>query len=186
MAFTVRKLDIPEVLHVQPDVFADVRGAFAETFKASEFKKLGIEEPFVQVNRSSNRGPVLRGLHYQLNPKAQGKLISVVVGSIFDVAVDIRKGSPTFGKWVGETLTAEGQNMLYVPEGFAHGFYTLSETAEVIYYCTDEYSPEHERGIAWNDASLAIAWPGSEPLLSDKDKAYPVLAEAETNFEYNG
>lgn len=184
MPFTFSKLDIPEVIFVEPKVFQDERGLFSEIFKFSDFKEAGIEKTFVQVNHSVSRKGVLRGLHYQKDPKAQGKLVSVAHGEIFDVAVDIRKNSPTYGSWVGRTLTSEDRTMLYIPEGFAHGFCVLSNDAEVTYYCTDEYAPEYEAGIIWNDSTIGIEWPVQEPLLNDKDKRYPSLAKADNTFEY--
>lgn len=184
MPFTFTQLEIPEVIFVEPTLFEDERGVFAEMYKHSDFSKNGISKPFVQVNHSVSKRGVIRGLHYQNAPKAQGKLVSVASGEIFDVAVDIRKNSPTYGSWVGRTLTSKDRTMLYIPEGFAHGFYVVSETAEVTYYCTNEYSPEHEAGIVWNDPAINIAWPATESLLNSKDKANPVLAEATNTFEY--
>lgn len=179
MPFAFKKLDIPEVVSVQPEVFTDERGSFAEVFKASEFAKHGITKLFVQFNHSVSKQNVLRGLHYQLEPAGQGKLVRVVVGSIFDVVVDIRTGSKYFGRWVSADLSAEKGNMLYVPKGFAHGFCVLSEVAHVLYYATAEYAPDKERGIVWNDLDLAIDWPTDSPILSDKDKEYPALKEAD-------
>lgn len=184
MGFAFHKLAIPDVVSIQPDSFQDNRGLFAELFKKSQFQKHGINKAFVQFNNSTSREHVLRGLHYQIHPKAQGKLISVTHGKIYDVAVDIRKGSPTFGKWVAQTLTARKKNMLWIPIGFAHGFCVLSDKADVRYYCTQEYSPECERGIIWNDPTIRIKWPIAHPLLSDKDKKYPRLDKAEVNFRY--
>lgn len=178
MPFSFKKLAIPDVVVVQPKVFADERGSFAEIYRASEFKKRGVVKPFVQFNHSVSQQNVLRGLHYQLDPAMQGKLVRVVVGSIFDVVVDIRAKSKHFGRWVSANLSAEKGNMLYAPEGFAHGFCVLSPVAEVLYYATTEYAPELERGIVWNDPELAIDWPTDSPILSDKDKEYPAFKEA--------
>lgn len=184
MAFHFKKLKIPGLIYVETDVFGDDRGFFVEIFKASIFKTNGIVKPIVQVNHSKSSKGVLRGLHYQKPPRAQGKLISVVAGEIFDVTVDIRKGSPTYAHWFGINLEAKNKNMLYVPEGLAHGFYTMSKVAEVIYHCTDEYSKEHERGIIWNDPAVAIAWPVNNPLVSEKDKKFPLLKDVDNNFRY--
>jgi len=162
---------IPDVLVIEPRVFGDERGFFFESFNQQAFDEaVGSKVVFVQDNHSKSAKNVLRGLHYQLPPKAQGKLVRVVQGEVFDVAVDIRKESPTFGKWVGEVLSAENKKQLWIPPGFAHGFLTLSETAEFLYKTTDYYSPEHERGIRWNDPRLAVAWPlNAVPVLSHKD-----------------
>jgi dTDP-4-dehydrorhamnose 3,5-epimerase len=173
---------IPGVVLIEPRIFSDSRGVFVELFKASEFQANNVPMAFVQVNHSRSLKNVLRGLHYQLNPKAQAKLISVVHGEIFDVAVDIRRGSPTYGQWVGESLSEINKRMLFVPEGFAHGFCVLSEAAEIIYYCSREYAPEAERIILWNDPAIAISWPVKEPLLSVKDAAGAFLSKAENNF----
>ncbi|MEK7556402.1 MAG: dTDP-4-dehydrorhamnose 3,5-epimerase [Patescibacteria group bacterium] len=182
MAFQFRPLEIPDVVEVIPQVFGDERGGFAEMYKEKDFVEAGIEVQFVQFNYSRSSRNVLRGLHYQLNPKAQGKLLTAISGEVFDVAVDIRKGSPTFGRWVSLQLSSAKKNLVYVPEGFAHGFCVTSETAEVMYYVTDVYSPERERGIIWNDPALGIPWPTSTPVLSGKDQVYPGLASAESNF----
>lgn len=179
MAFSFKQLEIPEVILVRPQVFADNRGSFAEIYKMSEFIKHGIDKPLVQFNHSVSKQNVLRGLHYQLPPVVQGKLVRVVAGKIFDVVVDIRRGSKSFGQWVGVTLAAEEGSMLYAPEGFAHGFCVLSEQASVQYFATAEYAPERERGIVWNDPGLAIDWKVAEPILSGKDKGYPSFKEAE-------
>ncbi len=156
---------------VEPKVLGDARGFFFESFHEKKMAEAGIVGPWVQDNHSRSSRGVLRGLHYQQR-QTQGKLVRVAVGAIFDVAVDLRKGSPSFGKWVGETLTAENHKMLWVPKGFAHGFLTLSDAAEVLYKVTDYYAPEQERTLLWNDADLAIAWPltGITPILSAKDK----------------
>lgn len=173
----VSETALPGVLLIEPRVFGDHRGVFLETYHREKYARAGIAKPFVQDNHSHSYKGVLRGLHYQLK-QPQGKLLYVVTGEIFDVAVDIRQGSPTFGKWVGVTLSAENRRQLYVPEGFAHGFYVLSERADVTYKCTDLYAPGDEYGILWCDADLNIAWPlQGTPLLSEKDARYPRLAE---------
>ena len=168
---------IPDVLIIEPKVFGDERGFFYESFNEQAFKAAtGLDVLFVQDNHSKSARNVLRGLHYQVAPKAQGKLVRVITGEVFDVAVDIRQGSPTFGKWVGETLSAANKRQVWIPPGFAHGFLTLSESAEFLYKTTDYYSPEHERGILWNDPQLAISWPLTEtPLLAAKDAHNPPL-----------
>ena len=184
MQFKFRRLEIPEVILIEPVVFEDERGFFMETYKYSDFSNFGIKERFVQDNHSKSKKGVLRGLHYQKNPKAQGKLVRCIRGKIFDVAVDIRKGSPTFGKWVGVILSEENKRMLYIPKGFAHGFCVLSDEAEVVYKCTEEYSPENDRGIIWNDKDIGIKWPIKDPILSEKDKKHPTLKNADINFIY--
>ena len=158
MPFEFKKLEIPDVILIIPKVFEDDRGFFMETFKISDFKAYGISYEFVQDNHSKSKKGVLRGLHYQLYPKAQGKLVRCIRGRIWDVAVDIRKGSPWYGKWVAVELSEENKLMLWIPPGFAHGFVAL-EDAEIIYKCTAEYAPELDRGIIWNDPELAINWP---------------------------
>lgn len=164
---------IPDVLVIEPRVFGDERGFFFESFNQQAFDEaVGSKVVFVQDNHSKSAKNVLRGLHYQLPPKAQGKLVRVVQGEVFDVAVDIRKESPTFGKWVGEILSAENKKQMWIPPGFAHGFLTLSETAEFLYKTTAYYAPEFERCIRWNDSQLSVAWPLDEvPVLSVKDVA---------------
>lgn len=176
MAFSFKRMDIPEVVLVEPVTYDDKRGSFAETYKLSDFSQFGIDKQFVQVNHSGSKKNVLRGLHYQLNPMSQGKLVQTVVGKIFDVAVDIRKNSPYYKKWVSANLSSENKRMLYIPEGFAHGFCVLSDNAEVIYYCTREYSPEFDSGIIWNDSSVNIEWPIKNPILSEKDSQLSMLA----------
>lgn len=174
MKFIETKLN--GVVIVEPAVFEDPRGYFLETYHAGKYAAGGIRGPFVQDNFSHSVRGTLRGLHYQL-AHAQGKLVMALEGRIFDVAVDIRKGSPTFGQWVGVELSGENKRQLYVPPGFAHGFCVLSETADVLYKCTDVYAPKDERGILWNDPTIAIAWPITTPLLSRKDGAYTRLSE---------
>lgn len=172
---------IPEVLLVEPKVFGDDRGFFMETFQAQRFAGAGIAVNFVQDNHSGSRQGILRGLHYQIrNP--QGKLVRVVAGEVYDVAVDIRRGSPTFGCWVGAVISAQNRRQIYVPPGFAHGFYVLSEWAEIVYKASDYYAPEWERSIIWDDPAIGIDWPlldGQPPQLSAKDSAGLPLAEAE-------
>ncbi|XWK90412.1 MAG: dTDP-4-dehydrorhamnose 3,5-epimerase [Phormidium sp.] len=172
--------EIPDVLLIEPKVFGDSRGFFFESFNQQAFsEKTGVEVNFVQDNHSRSSKNVLRGLHYQIE-QAQGKLVRVVSGEIFDVAVDVRKNSPTFGQWVGYLLSAENKQQLWIPAGFAHGFLVVSETAEVLYKATDYYAPQHERSILWNDPDLAIAWPlDSEPILSAKDLAGKPFKDAE-------
>ena len=165
-------LKIPDVLLIEPKVFGDERGYFFESFNQAAFNQaVGYEIQFVQDNHSKSQKGVLRGLHYQLPPKAQGKLVRVIQGEVFDVAVDIRKDSATFGQWVGEVLSAENKRQLWIPAGFAHGFITLSDTAEFLYKTTDYYAPEYERYLAWNDPDIGINWPLDQPpVLSGKDQ----------------
>ena len=172
---------IPEVLLVEPAVHGDARGFFFESWNRRAFAALvGRDVDFVQDNHSSSARNVLRGLHYQVR-QPQGKLVRVIAGEVFDVAVDLRRGSPTFGRWVGERLSAQNRRMLWVPEGFAHGFVVLSESAEFLYKATDYYAPEHERTLLWNDPDVGIAWPApGEPLLKPKDAAGARLRDAET------
>ncbi len=172
---------IPDLLIIEPKVFGDERGFFYESFNKRRFVELtGVEAEFVQDNHSKSARHVLRGLHYQIR-QAQGKLVRVVAGAVFDVAVDIRKSSPTFGQWAGVNLSAENKRIFWIPPGFAHGFVVLSETAEFLYKTTDYWAPEFERSILWNDAELAIDWQldGVTPLLSAKDKAGVALRDAE-------
>ncbi|MDH3831677.1 MAG: dTDP-4-dehydrorhamnose 3,5-epimerase [Gammaproteobacteria bacterium] len=176
-------LDHPEVLLIEPDVFPDPRGFFMETFHSIKYAEHGLPAVFLQDNHSRSSRGVLRGLHYQLeNP--QGKLVRVVSGEVFDVAVDIRRGSPWFGKWVGAVLSEENHRQMYVPPGFAHGFCTLSEHADFLYKCTDLYAPGDEYGIAWDDPGIAIEWPEMDYLISDKDLANPLLTESDHLPEY--
>lgn len=171
---------IPDVKLLEPKVFGDERGFFMETFRDEWFRANVAERTFVQENHSKSARGVLRGLHYQTE-NTQGKLVRVVSGAVFDVAVDMRRDSPTFGQWVGEILSAENKRQLWVPEGFAHGFYVLSEEAEFVYKCTDYYNPTAEHSLLWNDASVGINWPlAGEPSLSAKDAAGKILAEAMT------
>jgi dTDP-4-dehydrorhamnose 3,5-epimerase len=183
MAFRFSRLEIPDVILVEAKSFKDDRGFFKETYKQSEFSANGIALPFVQENHSHSTRGVIRGLHYQIHPKTQGKLAIVARGEIFDVAVDIRKGSPTYGHWVAQVLSVDNGRMLYVPPGFAHGFCVLSEEADLIYKVTAEYAPDLERGIVWNDPSVGIEWPIHEPILSSRDERLPLLKDADNNFE---
>lgn len=184
MPFTFEPTEIPDVVHIVPRHFGDERGMFAEFFKQSDFEKNGLPGNFVQLNYSSSVQNVLRGLHFQQNPHAQGKLVTVVQGEVFDVAVDIRKGSPTYGKWVGKTLTAKDHNMLYIPPGFAHGYYVVSTEAQFFYGCTSEYNPQAEGGIVWNDPEIGIVWPTENPIIAERDATYPTLSTAQHNFIY--
>lgn len=171
---------IPEVVVIEPKVFADERGFFLESYQKKLFAEHGIDVDFVQDNHSLSRQGTLRGLHYQIQ-QPQGKLMRVVSGGIFDVAVDIRKDSPTFGKWVGDHLSADNKKMIWIPPGFAHGFYVLTPQAEVVYKATDYYAPQWERTILWNDPTIGIQWPieGRSPILSDKDIQGSLLPEAD-------
>jgi len=175
------KLALSEVVLFTPKVFGDERGFFFESFSEREFvQATGLESRFVQDNHSKSVKGVLRGLHYQLPPHAQGKLVRVVQGAVFDVAVDIRKSSPSFGKWVGATLSADNKQQLWIPPGFAHGFVTLTDTAEFLYKTTDFYAPQYERSIAWNDPRIGVDWHfAATPQLSAKDVMSPALAAAE-------
>ena len=166
---------IPEILVIEPVVFEDERGFFMETYHQKKYAEMGIEPVFVQDNLSHSLRGTLRGLHYQLK-RPQAKLIQASKGAIFDVAVDIRSGSPNFGQWTAVLLSEENKRQMFVPAGFAHGFCVLSEAADVIYKCTDFYAPEDEGGILWSDSTIAIDWPVSEPLLSERDEQLPGLA----------
>jgi dTDP-4-dehydrorhamnose 3,5-epimerase len=181
----VEATTLPEVLLIRPDVFEDPRGFFMESYHARKYAAQGLPGQFVQDNHSRSTRGVLRGLHYQLN-HPQGKLVRVVTGEVFDVAVDIRRGSPHFGCWTGVTLSEENRLQLYIPPGFAHGFCTLSEQADFLYKCTDFYRPDDECGIAWDDPDIAIDWPAGEYQLSDKDRAFPKLSESSFLPGYQG
>lgn len=176
----VIETSIPDVLIIEPKVFGDERGFFYESFNAAAFEAAtGLKRTFVQDNHSKSQRGVLRGLHYQIQ-QPQGKLVRVVAGEVFDVAVDLRRSSPSFGRWVGTRLSAQNQRQLWVPEGFAHGFVVLSESAEFLYKTTDYYAPAHERSLLWNDPQIGIEWPFHEPpQLSHKDAAGKILSEAE-------
>jgi dTDP-4-dehydrorhamnose 3,5-epimerase len=178
MPFEFTPQDLSGLVLIRPRVFGDSRGSFFESYKRSEFEAAGIREAFVQDNCSVSSRGVLRGIHYQLPPRAQGKLVSVTRGSVWDVCVDLRKRSATFGRWFGVTLSEENHLMAYVPPGFGHGFVVLSESAQFLYKCTQEYDPSAERGVRWDDPELAIQWPLRDVVVSAKDAALPLLAQA--------
>jgi dTDP-4-dehydrorhamnose 3,5-epimerase len=182
MPFQFHRLEIPDVILVEVQRLGDSRGFFAETYKLSEFAAHGIPHAFVQDNLSRSARGVLRGLHYQIHPRAQGKLLTALKGRIFDVAVDIRRHSPTYRQWVGMELSDENGRMLYVPVGFAHGFCVLSETADLVYKVTEEYARDLERGILWNDPDIGVRWPIQEPVLSARDVGLPLLRDADNDF----
>ena len=184
MPFTFKRLSIPDVILVQPKSFSDDRGFFLESFKESDFVLNGINIKFAQDNISHSVLGVIRGLHFQKNPMAQAKLVTAIKGEIFDVVVDIRKDSPTYGKWISEILSDKDHKLLYVPEGFAHGFCVLSKEAYVCYKVSNEYSPEHERGIIWNDPKLNIDWPISKPIVSGDDNKLPLFENLDNDFVY--
>ena len=184
MPFTFKKLNLSDVMLVEAKSFPDDRGYFKEIFKESNFIENEINTKFVQDNFSHSIKGVLRGLHFQKNPKAQAKLVTVLRGEIFDVAVDIRKDSLTYRKWVSEILSEQNHKLLYIPEGFAHGYCVLSDEADIFYKVNQEYSPEHDRGFIWNDPEVAIKWPMDNPLISDKDLKLPFLKNADNNFQY--
>jgi dTDP-4-dehydrorhamnose 3,5-epimerase len=181
MSFKFIPTAIPDAVIVEPKVFGDARGFFMETWSNSDFEAGNICADFVQDNHSASEQGVLRGLHYQIK-QPQGKMVRIVAGEVFDVVVDLRQGSPTFGKWVGVTLSAENKRMFWVPPGFAHGFYVVSKFAEFVYKCTDLYAPEYERSILWSDQDLAIDWPlvnGKHPQLSKKDNLGTAFKDAD-------
>lgn len=178
MPFTFKKQSIPDVILIEPIVFNDERGFFAETYKKSDFTGNGVDVDFFQDNHSLSQKGVLRGLHFQEEPRGQGKLVRVVKGRAWDVAVDVRRSSPTFLKWVSIELSEENNFIFYIPVGFAHGFVSLTDDVHLTYKCTDEYSPEHDSGIRWDDPDLAIPWPVENPLVSDKDAELPYLKNA--------
>ncbi|MGA1865419.1 MAG: dTDP-4-dehydrorhamnose 3,5-epimerase [bacterium] len=169
---------LPGVIIIEPEIFEDSRGFFMEVYHHEKYRHAGIKEHFVQDNRAGSKKNTIRGLHYQIE-NAQGKLVLVLAGKIYDVAVDIRRNSPTFGKWLGMILSDENKTSLYIPPGFAHGYCVLSDKAEVLYKCTDLYAPQYERCIRWDDPALAIEWPVKEPILSGKDKNAPYLKDAD-------
>ncbi len=177
MPFNFERLKIPEVILIKPKVFEDERGFFMETYKKEEFEKVGITNEFVQDNHSKSQYGVLRGLHFQKNPFAQAKIVRCTVGEIYDVAVDLRKESPTFGKYVGVRLSEDNRAQLYIPRGFAHGFIVLSDAAEVLYKADNAYAPQAEAGLIWNDPDVGIEWPIKRPTLSQKDKKWRTLKE---------
>lgn len=188
MAFEIKECFIKGLYEIQPKVFGDSRGYFFEVYSEKDFKEAGLCMNFVQDNQSCSRQGVLRGLHFQ-KQHPQGKLVRAVFGKVYDVAVDLRKGSETFGKFHGVLLDGEKQNQFYIPQGFAHGFYVLSEKAVFAYKCTDFYHPEDEGGILWNDPTIGIDWAkyagNSEPLLSEKDKKHPAFDKDEKYFDMN-
>ena len=184
MSFTFKKLNLSDVMLVEAKSFPDDRGYFKEIFKESSFIENEINTRFVQDNFSHSIKGVLRGLHFQKNPIAQAKLVTVFRGEIFDVAVDVRKDSPTYGKWVSEILSEQNHKLLFIPEGFAHGYCVLSDEADIFYKVNQEYSPEHDRGFIWNDPEVAIKWPMDNPLISNKDLKLPFLKNADNNFQY--
>ncbi len=177
MGFIFHKTELDEVILVEPKIFSDSRGFFLETYKASEFAANGININFFQDNHSKSTKGVIRGLHFQHNPKSQAKLVRCIQGKIFDVAVDIRPQSENFGKWFGVELSEENKKMLYIPEGFAHGFSVLSDEAQVLYKASNEYAPEADDGIIWNDSELNIEWQVNTPIISDKDTKLQTFSE---------
>lgn len=189
MPYTISKCDIEGLFEIQPKVFGDNRGYFFESYTEKDFTEAGLTMKFIQDNQSLSKGGVLRGLHFQ-KQHPQGKLVRAISGKVFDVAVDLRTGSRTFGKYHGVILDSEKQNQFYIPEGFAHGFYVMTDTAVFAYKCTDYYHPEDEGGIRWNDSTININWNsllnGKEPLLSDKDTKQPFFNPAEKYFDLNG
>jgi dTDP-4-dehydrorhamnose 3,5-epimerase len=180
---------ISGILLIEPKAFTDDRGFFMEFYNRDEFARNGFTEPFIQDNHSRSKKGVVRGLHYQIYPFPMGKLVKCVRGKIFDVGVDIRKGSPTWGKWYGDVLSGDNHKMLYFPPGFAHGFLALEDNTEVIYACTGVYSAENERAILWNDPAVGIKWPVDQVgkvIVSERDQKHPGLKDCETNFTFNG
>ncbi len=182
MVFTFKRLEIKDLILIEPTLYSDNRGFFYENFKESDFIQYGISGKFVQENFSHSVKNVIRGLHFQKKPKSQAKLVSVVKGKIFDVGVDIRKNSSTYGKWVGEILSEKNHRSLYIPEGFAHGFCVLSDEADVSYKVNKEFSPENDRGVIWNDSKINVMWPIEKPIISKKDSQLPTLDESDNNF----
>jgi len=185
--FKFTNAPIPGIIIIEPKVFSDDRGFFMEFFNRDAFSEPGFKEPLLQLNHSRSKKGVVRGLHYQIHPFPMGKLVKCVSGRIFDVGVDIRKGSPHFGKWYGEILSGENHKMLYLPPGFAHGFLSLEDNTEVIYACTGAYSAENERAILWNDPAIGIKWPIEQVgkvIVSERDQKHPGLKNAETNFTF--
>lgn len=184
MPLTFSPLAIPDIILVTPQTIGDSRGWFRETYKLNAYAEAGIPATFVQDNASHSARGVLRGLHFQREPHAQGKLVSVLHGEVFDVAVDLRVGSPTYGAWVGETLSADNGCQLWIPAGFAHGFCVTSETATLSYKVNAPYAAEYDGGVRWNDPAIGIAWPVTDPVLSAKDEVQPMLAECDHGFTY--
>jgi dTDP-4-dehydrorhamnose 3,5-epimerase len=183
--YTFTPFELPGLLLIEGKLLPDERGHFMEAYRADDFGNAGIP-PFVQDNLSRSKKGVLRGMHYQKNPKALGKLIRCVRGKIFDAVVDLRKKSPTYGNWAALELDGDSNKMLWVPPGFAHGFYTLSDGAEVIYKVTGWWAPDCDRGVAWNDPAIGIKWPKGEVIVAKKDAEHPPLAQADNNFEWTG
>ncbi len=179
MPFSFHPRAIPDVILITPIAFADSRGWFSETYRSEVFAAAGIREQFVQDNHAHSVRGVLRGLHFQRLPHAQAKIVRCVAGEIFDVAVDVRRSSPTFGRWVAEVLSAENRRMLYIPAGFAHGYCVMSETADVVYKASAEYAPAFDGGVRWDDPDIGVRWPVDNPLVSEKDAGLPFLADAE-------
>jgi dTDP-4-dehydrorhamnose 3,5-epimerase len=177
MPFVFQETKIPEVILIKPKIFHDERGFFMETYKESEFNSYGIKESFVQDNHSKSSKNVLRGLHFQTTPKAQGKLVRVIQGTAWDVAVDLRKGSPDFLKWVSFELSDKNNHMVYIPPGFAHGFVTLTDTVHLVYKCTAEYDSKCDSGVRYDDKEIGISWPIHNPVVSVKDKSLPYLKD---------
>jgi dTDP-4-dehydrorhamnose 3,5-epimerase len=173
----IHETELPGVLVIEPRVFTDDRGFFLETYQAERYVAAGIAQPFVQDNLSRSLRGALRGLHFQ-EPKAQGKLVQVMRGTVYDVIVDVRRGSPTFGKWIGVELSGDAPKQVWIPPGFAHGFCVTSDSADFYYKCTTPYAPDAERSIRWDDPAIGIVWPVRDPLLSKKDAAAPLLADA--------
>jgi len=184
MPFRFRPLELPGLVLIETQAFEDARGLFMELYKTSDFSAFGLPTVFVQANYSYSVFRVLRGLHYQKHPKAQGKLVRVLRGEVFDVCVDIRRGSPTYGRWVGVVLSDRNRYALYVPPGFAHGFCVLSDEAGVLYETTAEYDPTLEGGIRWNDPDLGIQWPIDDPIISERDARLPRLRDTDPDFTY--
>jgi len=179
MPFSFAPLSIPEVILVEPKIFPDDRGFFFETFKSSDFEQANLPTCFIQDNFSFSKKDVIRGLHYQKQPKTQGKLVAVLKGSVWDVAVDIRRQSSTFLTWVAVELNDKSHAMLYIPPGFAHGFVALTEDVHLLYKCTNEYDPQADAGIRWDDPDIAIPWPVGSPIISEKDRKLPFIRQAE-------
>jgi len=177
MPFEFKRLKIPDVILIKPKVFEDERGFFMETYKKEDFEKAGIKGEFVQDNHSKSKYGVLRGLHFQKDPYAQAKIVRCIRGVIYDVAVDLRKNSPTFGEYVGVILSEFNKYQLYIPRGFAHGFVVLSDVAEVVYKVDNVYAPDYEGGLIWNDPDVNIQWPVENPIVSEKDRRWPTLKE---------
>jgi dTDP-4-dehydrorhamnose 3,5-epimerase len=177
MPFTFTNLEISGLVLIEPRLFPDERGFFLESYKESEFIQGGVSDRFVQDNHSLSKKNVLRGLHFQRQPHAQGKLVRVIRGNVWDVMVDLRKDSPTYKRWVGIELSDQNNRMIFIPPGFAHGFVALSEDAHLLYKCTEEYDPVLDGGIRWNDPDIGVRWPVQEPIVSDKDKSLPFLRE---------